>query len=102
MADFPSPDELKSLDGRVGILERAVALLQADMAEIKAILPFLATRTDVAVMSKDVTSKIDTAINGLLKSALDSVPMKATVWVGVLTALVMIFGTVVTLLQFFK
>lgn len=84
---MPDTPRIDNLEVRVSKLEDIVSVLKTDVAEIKAILPHLATRADIS----QVISKIDDAVSGLLKDALRSVPARqVVVWTSVsaITALV--------------
>lgn len=66
----------RTLDGRVGTLEKSVSSLREDLAELRIIVPTLATKVDLSKHETSMGAKIDSAINGVLRDALNSVPAR--------------------------
>lgn len=68
------------LETRIEQHERILSRLNADMAEIRGFLGHVATKADLS----DMGTKIERAINGLLRDALNAVPLKhSAMWGGV-------------------
>lgn len=100
--DSPSRHEFDALTGRVDVLQHELFMLKSDVAEIKGLLPNLATKADVSVMGERLGSKIDDSVNGLLKDALASVPAKVTIWFAAISAFAVFIGAAATILQLLK
>lgn len=84
---------MDTTEDRVANTEGIVDLLKKDVAEIKAMLPRLATKDDI----HKITEKIDRDINGLLRDALSSVPgRQAALWAAV-SGVGVAVGTIITI-----
>ncbi|MGH6714576.1 MAG: hypothetical protein ACREDC_00130 [Bradyrhizobium sp.] len=72
---------------RINALEIVTGKLEADLSELRVVLPMLATKADV-----------NSAINGILRDALNAVPVRyAIVSLGTIVALI---GLVLTFIHF--
>jgi uncharacterized coiled-coil protein SlyX len=100
-----------NLEGRVGKLENkadtldtTVTALRLDLTEIRAVMPSVATKTDISECSERLSSKIDSALNSQLNNALNAVPWKHSVAaLGTMIALVgFVLGFLSWALQLFK
>jgi len=78
-------------------LRRHVERLDSDISEIKTTLARTATKDDVAA----VGTKIDSAINGLLRDALNAIPAKQTMWWTAVMAIAAI-GTTLSAFHLFR
>lgn len=90
-----------NLDARLSRLEEGfvklqshVSRLDSDMHEIRATLTHTATKADVA----GISAKIDQAINGVLKDAINAVPARQAATWSVVTAICGIGMLIITLL----
>lgn len=88
-----------NLGTRVGSLEAVAQKLREDVAEIKGLMPNIATKADLAVVSERLSTKIDSAVIGLINQALSTYPARAgALWTAV-GAIAMIIAVVITVLQ---
>lgn len=74
MDDLPA--RVGRLETRVDSLDNAVGTLREDVSEIRAILPALSTKADVAAVAERLSSKIDASVVGLLRDALSAYPAR--------------------------
>ena len=87
---------------RVNRLEEIVGILQKDVQEIKAKFPYLATKSDLTDQTNVLSSKIDSAVIGLLKDSMNAFPAKVGLWIAGLGAVATIFGTVIATIYLVK
>lgn len=92
-------DRMNRLESRVSKLEDIVATLRSDVSEIKALIPTLATRADIAELAGILSTKIENAVGTLLKDALNAIPQRhALIWSAVSTVAI-VAGTLVAMLK---
>lgn len=85
---------IEAVERRVDAHDRRIGQLEVDMSEIRGFLGQTATKADVA----DMGARIMTAINGLLRDALNAMPVRqAAIW-GAVVAIATIGMLLVTLL----
>lgn len=92
-------NRVERVESRVDLLEATVRVLSVDVAEIKAVLPSLSTKADIAQSSERLSEKIDSAINGLLKDALAAFPAKLGLVLAALSGFAVLVTTVVEILH---
>ncbi len=74
------PGRIEAVEKRVDAHERRIGQLEVDMGEIRVYLGQTATKTDLAALGE----RIHGAINGLLRDALNAMPVRqAAIWGGV-------------------
>lgn len=87
------------LESRVDRLDRITEDLERDVAEIRVTLASLATKLDVSELAERLSSKIDTAVNGLLRDAISAVPARqAAIW-ALVSGICVIVGIVVAVIR---
>ncbi|MGH8144313.1 MAG: hypothetical protein ACREU2_17600 [Steroidobacteraceae bacterium] len=85
---------IDAVERRIDAHDRRIGQLEVDMGEIRGFLGQTATKADVA----DLGQRIQAAINGLLRDALNAMPVRqAAIW-GAVVAIATIGMLLVTLL----
>lgn len=80
-------------------LESVAQNLREDVAEIKGLMPAIATKSDMSAISERLSAKIDSAVIGVINQALSTYPAKAGVWWTAVGAVAMVVAAAITVLQ---
>lgn len=91
-------DRVEDLEPRVSKVEQMIGVLTADLAEMRAKFPYLATREDVAKLGERLASKIDGSVGGLLRDALAAEPAYRMRWWAAAGVFVALGSMIVSLL----